>query len=80
MKIILICLSLFVFAGCIDSSIDQFNSLSKPAIVFTRHKCTAWYDNEAFSVIDSKGNIIEFRHDFELVGIIDKYNIGDTIK
>lgn len=71
---------LAVLSGCSDTSTAQLSSMPKPIIVFSKHKATEWWDNNSFSVKDKDGDIIELEQDNQLVGIVEKYNVGDTIK
>lgn len=67
-----------VLSGC-DTAVDQVEKCKKPATVYAKHLSRAWYDSDDMIVKDANGKLITLSKD-DLGGLIDKYNVGDTIK
>lgn len=73
--IILIVASLI---SCNDA-FDDIKNCKKPAIVFSKHKSVFLIDRDRMTIKDADGNLISL-HEIGCNELIDKYNIGDTIK
>jgi hypothetical protein len=67
-------------SSCETSSIEQLNKVKKPAIVYSKHKERAWYESSSMVLKDANGKLIVLNKDAELESLIDKYNVGDTLK
>lgn len=63
-----------------DSTISQLNKIKKPCVVFAKHKQGQWYDKPAMVIKDNTGKLIQLNSGSGLSALIDKYNVGDTIK
>lgn len=71
-------LAVVFLAGC-DTAVDQVEKCKKPATVYAKHLSRAWYDSDDMIVKDANGKLITLSKD-DLGGLIDKYNVGDTIR
>jgi hypothetical protein len=70
-----------VLSGCgiSETSIDQLNNCKKPAIVYSKHNATEWYDDDEMTLKDAEGKLLQL-DSRKLSQLVDKFNVGDTIK
>lgn len=73
-------LAAVLLSSCESSSIQQLNKVAKPCVVYAKHKSENWYESPSMIIKDANGQLVTLNSDSELRGLIDKYNVGDTLK
>jgi len=75
-------LSISLFS-CKKGSVETLTGVVKPAVVFSKNVPKSW-DNftygQSLVLLDANGVYVSLPYDHDLVGLTNKYNIGDTIK
>lgn len=69
-----------LLSGCETSSINQLNDIKKPAVIYSKHKEDIWYQSPSMVIKDANGKLVKLFADSDLRGLIDKYNVGDTLR
>ena len=69
-----------LLSSCETSSISQLNNIKKPAVIYSKHKEEVWYQSPSMVIKDANGKLVKLSADSDLRGLIDKYNVGDTLR